>query len=165
MFTVAKHPSPLGTITMVFSDRGLCRLALPSQLALRSVTDDFEADELVETDDERASEVAAQVRAYLAGERRSFKVSLDLRGTPFQQSVWEVLCATPFGTTKSYGELASEIGRPKAVRAVGAANGRNPVPIIVPCHRIIGANGKATGYFGGVSIKQKLLAIEGVTLL
>ncbi|MFT5434413.1 MAG: O-6-methylguanine DNA methyltransferase [Myxococcota bacterium] len=165
MLKVTESPSPLGTITMVFSDRGLCRLALPSQLALRPVSDDFEPDEFVESEDERAVDVAAQIEAYLAGERQSFNVPLDLRGTQFQQSVWEALCATPFGTTKSYGELASEIGRPKAVRAVGAANGCNPVPIIVPCHRIIGANGKATGYFGGVSIKQKLLAIEGVTLL
>ncbi len=105
-------------------------------------------------------EVIRQLAAYFAGELRSFTLELAPRGTPFQRTVWAKLGKIPYGRTISYGELAASIGKPKASRAVGLANGANPIPIIIPCHRVIGANGKLTGYGGGLPIKEKLLAFE-----
>src|SRR5204863_879425 len=93
---------------------------------------------------------------------RTFQLPLDMQGTEFQKQVWTSLEAIPFGQTRSYSQIAVEIGRPRAVRAVGAANGANPVPIVVPCHRVIGASGKLVGYGGGLALKQRLLEIEGL---
>lgn len=104
---------------------------------------------------------ARQLTEYFAGDRRSFDLNLAPRGTEFQKSVWTALGEIPFGETRSYGELAKAIGRPTASRAVGAANGANPISIIVPCHRVIGASGKLTGYAGGLETKQRLLEFEG----
>jgi methylated-DNA-[protein]-cysteine S-methyltransferase len=101
-----------------------------------------------------------QLRAYFAGELETFDLPLSPHGTPFQQKVWQELCGIPYGETISYGELAKRIGNPNASRAVGLANGSNPIPIIIPCHRVIGSNGKLTGYGGGLPIKEKLLALE-----
>jgi O-6-methylguanine DNA methyltransferase len=103
-----------------------------------------------------------ELRRYFAGERVQFVCPLDLRGTPFQLSVWRELCRIPYGEARSYGEIAGAIGRPGASRAVGAANGANPVAIIVPCHRVIGSNGTLTGYGGGLPSKSWLLSLEGV---
>lgn len=108
--------------------------------------------------------VAAQLDEYLAGDRTEFELDLDARGTEFQRSVWAALLEIPYGRTESYGEVARRIGRPAAVRAVGLANGRNPIPIVVPCHRVIGADGSLTGYGGGIDLKRRLLALEGVLL-
>ena len=105
-------------------------------------------------------DVIAQLEAYFAGKLEEFDVPLAPEGTPFQQKVWKNLCEIPFGETISYGELARRIGNPNASRAVGLANGTNPIPIIIPCHRVIGSNGKLTGYGGGLPIKEKLLALE-----
>ena len=104
--------------------------------------------------------IAKQFREYFRGKRRAFEISLRLEGTDFQKSVWNELLKIPYGATISYGELAERIGNPKAVRAVGLANGRNPIPIIVPCHRVIGANGQLTGFGGGIENKALLLKIE-----
>ena len=101
-----------------------------------------------------------QLNEYFAGKRQEFDVPLEMSGTSFQRQVWQTLQSVKFGTTSSYGDIARRIGNPKAVRAVGAANGRNPVPIIVPCHRIIGSSGKLTGYAGGLDIKVWLLNHE-----
>ena len=101
-----------------------------------------------------------ELSEYFAGSRERFEVPLAPRGTPFQQAVWDALRAMPFGTTCSYGDLARQIGRPRAVRAVGAANGANPLSVIVPCHRVIGADGKLTGYAGGLPAKRWLLTHE-----
>lgn len=101
-----------------------------------------------------------QLDAYFAGGLRDFDVDLDLRGTEFQQRVWKALLTIPYGETRSYGEIAEQIGAPGAARAVGLANGRNPIAIIVPCHRVIGATGKLTGYGGGLDRKQTLLELE-----
>jgi methylated-DNA-[protein]-cysteine S-methyltransferase len=106
------------------------------------------------------AEPIRQLRAYFAGELEAFDLPLAPQGTPFQQKVWEELCKIPYGETTSYGELAKRIGNPNASRAVGLANGSNPIPIIIPCHRVIGSNGKLTGYGGGLPIKEKLLALE-----
>lgn len=103
---------------------------------------------------------AAQLAAYFAGERRTFDLPLAPVGTEFQRAVWQALRDIPHGETISYGELARRIGRPRAVRAVGAANGRNPLAIVVPCHRVIGSDGSLTGYGGGLPIKRQLLALE-----
>lgn len=104
----------------------------------------------------------AQLAEYFAGERREFDLPLSLAGTAFQQRVWEELARIPYGVTISYGELAARTGNPAASRAVGLANGRNPVSIIVPCHRVIGADGSLTGYGGGLDRKRALLALEGI---
>jgi methylated-DNA-[protein]-cysteine S-methyltransferase len=105
-------------------------------------------------------ETERQLREYFAGKRKAFSVALDVRGTRFQKDVWEALLAIPFGETRSYGELARQLGNPRATRAVGAANGRNPVSIIVPCHRVVGASGKLTGFAGGLNVKAHLLQLE-----
>jgi methylated-DNA-[protein]-cysteine S-methyltransferase len=101
-----------------------------------------------------------QLREYFSGARTAFDVPLDLHGTEFQVATWRSLAEIPFGKTISYGEQAASIGRPKAVRAVGGANGRNPVAIVLPCHRVIGANGSLTGFGGGIAVKQWLLQHE-----
>jgi len=106
--------------------------------------------------------VRAQLAEYLAGRRRDFDLPLDLAGTEFQQRCWQELLRIPFGTTRTYGEQARRIGRPAAVRAVGQANHNNPIGVIVPCHRVIGANGSLTGYGGGLPMKRALLELEGV---
>lgn len=106
-------------------------------------------------------EVKTQLEEYFSGKRRNFELKLRPQGTAFQLSVWNALRGIPYGETRSYIEIAEVIGNPKAVRAVGAANGRNPFPIVVPCHRVIGADGSLTGFGGGLSAKTFLLALEG----
>ena len=110
--------------------------------------------------DEPFREAVRQLDAYFAGELTDFSLRLELAGTAFQRSVWAALCDIPYGETISYGDLARRIGKPQAVRAVGAANGQNPLAIVVPCHRVIGRNGKLTGYGGGLDVKERLLALE-----
>lgn len=107
----------------------------------------------------------AQLREYFAGMRRVFDLPIAPHGTAFQQRVWAALRTIPYGETRTYGELAAAIGNPSACRAVGMANHRNPLPIVIPCHRVIGANGTLTGYAGGVETKRKLLALEGISIL
>ncbi len=106
---------------------------------------------------------STQLREYFAGARRHFELALAPRGTPFQLAVWQALRAIPYGQTVSYGEIARRLGRPEAARAVGLANGANPLPILVPCHRVIGADGSLTGFGGGLPIKRALLQLEGAT--
>lgn len=105
-------------------------------------------------------EAARQLKEYFAGKRTTFNLPLEPEGTAFQKTVWKNLRDIPYGDTISYGELARRVGNPKASRAVGAANGQNPLPIVVPCHRVIGANGKLTGFGGGIPVKEALLALE-----
>jgi len=113
------------------------------------------------TEDARAfAEVRAQLEDYFAGKRTSFALKLAPRGTKFQRAVWNALAKIPYGTTTTYATIARAIGRPRAVRAVGAANGKNPISIVVPCHRVIGKDGTLTGYAGGLPSKRRLLAIE-----
>jgi methylated-DNA-[protein]-cysteine S-methyltransferase len=109
----------------------------------------------------RLEDLTAQLRDYFAGKRKAFDLPLAPRGTEFQVAVWNALLEIPYGDTISYSELANRIGKPSAMRAVGAANGANPIPVIIPCHRVIGANGSLTGYGGGIERKQWLLALEG----
>lgn len=143
--------SPVGPLSIVVDDEGrLVELSFGS----RSPVSDSPAAG-------NGSIVAGQLREYFAGQRRSFELELAPRGTPFQLAVWNALQRIPYGHTISYGELARRIGKPAAVRAVGAANGANPIAVIVPCHRVIGSNGALTGYGGGIERKQWLLAHEG----
>ncbi|MGZ4168143.1 MAG: methylated-DNA--[protein]-cysteine S-methyltransferase [Solirubrobacteraceae bacterium] len=145
------YESPLGPLTLIGDHHGLRGLQFPGR-----------GGPLDESARSRApfADALAQLEEYFAGERRRFALALALAGTPFQQRVWAALQAIPFGSTRSYGELAAAIGRPDRVRAVGAAVGRTPVPIIVPCHRVIGADGSLTGYGGGLQRKQTLLDLE-----
>jgi methylated-DNA-[protein]-cysteine S-methyltransferase len=118
-------------------------------------------------DDKPFQEVVRQLRAYFRGELKQFDLRLEMRGTEFQKSVWEELRKIPYGETRSYGQVAEIIGNPKAMRAVGAANGQNPIAIIVPCHRVIGSSGSLTGFGGGMDCKKRLLELEKgqITLL
>lgn len=105
-------------------------------------------------------QAAKQIGEYFVGARRAFKLKLNMQGTPFQKKVWKALLAIPFGETRSYAAIARAIGSPRAVRAVGAANGRNPISIIAPCHRVVGSDGKLTGFAGGLAVKAQLLKLE-----
>jgi methylated-DNA-[protein]-cysteine S-methyltransferase len=119
--------------------------------------------EIVE-DAGRTAEVRRQLAEYFAGERRQFDLPLAPQGTLFERAVWAELAKIPFGETRSYGEIATTLGRPGAARAVGRANGANPIPIVVPCHRVIGADGSLTGFGGGLDVKSRLLELEGAAL-
>jgi methylated-DNA-[protein]-cysteine S-methyltransferase len=146
--------SPYGPLTLVADDGDLCGLYMVGQRH-RPPEESFG-----EPDDTPFGEVIDQLRAYFAGELKEFTLELRLHGTPFQRSVWEQLSRIPYGETRSYGQLADALGNPGASRAVGLANGKNPVGIIVPCHRVIGAGGGLTGYGGGLDRKRRLLDFE-----
>jgi len=144
--------SPVGPLVLAADDAGL-----------RSITFTRGEQEFVASRDEDAGPLQEPIRqlwAYFAGELEKFALVLSPAGTPFQLEVWRRLGEIPYGETISYGELARRIGNPKASRAVGLANGSNPIPIVIPCHRVIGSNGKLTGYGGGLPVKEKLLALE-----
>jgi len=155
--------SPLGPVFIGGSDEGVHRIDF-----LRDGRDEvhfidrLEADagEPAEHDAERARPAATQLREYFAGEREAFDLPLALRGTDFQRAVWDALLGIPYGHTSTYGAVARRLGRPAASRAVGASVGRNPVAVVVPCHRVLGANGALTGYAGGIDRKRGLLSLE-----
>jgi methylated-DNA-[protein]-cysteine S-methyltransferase len=153
----------VGTFGAVFTPRGLAQLTLPPERALSAEewVGRWMPGSAISGDPAALEPLAGQLNAYLDGELREFSVPLDLRGTPFQLEVWRALLNIGYGETRSYGDIALAIGRPRAVRAVGASNGANPVPIIVPCHRVIGSTGKLTGYGGGLQLKEYLLQLEG----
>jgi methylated-DNA-[protein]-cysteine S-methyltransferase len=148
--------SPVGRLKLVASERGLAAILWendnPRRVPLGEVADDDNHPILLETEH--------QLTDYFAGRRREFALPLDFRGTQFQQRVWHALLAIPYGQTRSYAQIAQQIGCPAAVRAVGAANGRNPLSIIAPCHRVVGSNGKLTGFAGGLDVKARLLSLE-----
>ncbi|MDP6821755.1 MAG: methylated-DNA--[protein]-cysteine S-methyltransferase [Dehalococcoidia bacterium] len=149
--------SQLGELTLVATDHGLRALKWPCESAGRLSL----PEEMITCPAHPILESARlQLEEYFDGQRTEFDLPLDLRGTEFQQAAWRALASIPYGTTTSYGRQAARIGRPRAVRAIGAANGRNPISIILPCHRVIGAHGALTGYGGGIDIKRKLLAFE-----
>jgi methylated-DNA-[protein]-cysteine S-methyltransferase len=149
--------SPVGKLKLVASDKGLVAVLWendkPSRVRLGELVEDDKHPILAETE--------RQLKEYFSGQRKTFSVDLDMRGTDFQRDVWKALLAIPFGETRSYGQLATQIGNSKAMRAVGAANGRNPISILVPCHRVIGASGALTGFAGGLATKAQLLQLEG----
>lgn len=148
-------PSPVGTLILTASGKGLCGLWIEGEKHSPAIPPEWVPDPAPFADAIR------QLEEYFAGTRREFALPLDAEGTPFQQEAWAALRRIPYGATRSYQEQAAAIGRPGAVRAVGTANGRNPISIIVPCHRVIGANGSLTGYGGGLAAKRWLLQHEG----
>ena len=139
-------------VRLVAGPKGLVEINFRESMSEKGERNDLNPDIL---------EAARQLRAYFAGTLRDFDLPLDLRGTPFQLKVWHALETIPYGETRSYLQIATGIGAEKAVRAVGAANGANPIPIVVPCHRVIGSGGKLVGYGGGLPLKKRLLTLEG----
>jgi methylated-DNA-[protein]-cysteine S-methyltransferase len=142
--------------------KGLCCLTLPKESfdTLAHWVDQHIPNTRLIEDGEALDIYKKQVLEYLQGQRTAFTFPLDFRGTAFQISVWQALTLIPYGETRSYSDIAQVVQRPKAVRAVGAANGANPIPIVVPCHRVIGKNGSLTGYGGGLDVKEELLRLE-----
>jgi methylated-DNA-[protein]-cysteine S-methyltransferase len=153
-----RMPSPVGTLTLVATDDGLAAIVWetdrPGRVRLNLDAEESGHPVLVEAE--------RQLEEYFAGRRKQFTLRLNVSGTAFQRQVWSALLMIPFGETRSYGQIAKQIGNPSAVRAVGAANGRNPISIVVPCHRVVGSAGALTGFAGGLEVKAQLLAFEGV---
>lgn len=153
--------SPVGELKLVAGDNGLAAILWenddPKRVALQELQEKNDHAILLEAE--------RQLNEYFAGNLRKFSIRLDFAGTDFQKKVWNALLTIPYGETRSYAEIARQVGSPKAVRAVGAANGKNPISIIAPCHRVIGSNGKLTGFAGGLEAKSCLLSIESGTAL
>ena len=154
--------SQFGKLTLVATDVGLRALIWPDDSASRVP---LPSELVADVDHSVLSAACLQVEEYLAGGRTEFDLTFDLRGTAFQQEVWLGLASIPLGETSTYGEMAMRIGRPKAVRAVGAAIGRNPISIILPCHRVIGASGDLTGFAGGIETKRSMLEFERAAIV
>ncbi|MGH8047469.1 MAG: methylated-DNA--[protein]-cysteine S-methyltransferase [Chthoniobacterales bacterium] len=156
MYFYKTTKTPVGRLKLIASDRGLAAILWendnPERVRLAPLAEDKNHPVLLETE--------RQLGDYFAGKREKFSLKFDPVGTEFQKDVWSALSTIPFGETRSYAQIAAQIGRPKAVRAVGAANGKNPISIIVPCHRVIGSNGTLTGFAGGLQIKAALLELE-----
>jgi methylated-DNA-[protein]-cysteine S-methyltransferase len=146
--------SPLGELLLTGDGHALSRLSMQNGRRPISIESDWQRDA------EAFEDIRQQLRGYFAGERRTFDVPLQMTGNRFELGVWDALREIPYGETVSYGQIAAAIGQPGAARAVGLANGRNPVAVIVPCHRVIGADGSLTGYGGGLGRKQLLLDLE-----
>ena len=148
--------SPVGLLKLVANENALVAVLWenenPKRVRLAELIEDQQHPILLETQ--------KQLNEYFAGQRQKFELTLDFEGTEFQQKVWQALLSIPFGETRSYKDIAEQIGNVKAVRAVGAANGKNPISIIAPCHRVVGANGKLVGFAGGLENKDILLKIE-----
>ena len=148
--------SPVGKLRLVASEKGLVAIDVRNNDKQVVTTKDASAQAIL-------LQTKKQLEQYFAGKRTSFDVTLDLVGTEFQVRAWRALCRIPFGKTISYGQQASNIKKPKAFRAVGSANGKNPIPIIVPCHRVVASDGSLGGYSLGLKMKKQLLALEGVS--
>ncbi|MDF2493993.1 methylated-DNA--[protein]-cysteine S-methyltransferase [Sphingomonas sp.] len=155
-FATATIPSPTGDLTLIASDAGLAAILWDDDAAMQARYAPRRAD----PDHPVIAAAVSQLEEYFAGTRTTFDLPLDPVGTEFQRDVWRALLTIPYGETRSYADIARAIGRPTATRAVGAANGRNPIPIVTPCHRVIGSNGTLTGFGGGLPNKQLLLALE-----
>ena len=148
--------SPVGKLTLVASSKGLVAIDVRNNAKQVVTAKDASAQSIL-------LKTKKQLEQYFAGKRTSFDVALDLVGTEFQVKAWRALCRIPFGKTITYGQQASNIKKPKAFRAVGSANGKNPIPIIVPCHRVVASDGSLGGYSLGLKMKKQLLALEGVS--
>jgi methylated-DNA-[protein]-cysteine S-methyltransferase len=156
----ATMKSPIGVLRIESNEKAVTGIGLPGEHAVaRRSSKDRDATELPAP----LVEAVVQLQEYFAGERTKFDLLLELSGTPFQRQVWLALAEIPYGKTVSYAELAAMVGRPRAFRAVGQANGSNPVPIVLPCHRVVASGGGIGGYGGGLDMKRQLLALEGAT--
>ena len=155
-YAYKSNSSPVGRLKLVASEKGLAAILWenddPERVRLEPLVEDPSDPILIETE--------RQLASYFAGKLKAFDVPLDFKGTAFQKSVWAALLTIPFGETRSYGDIARQIGQPTASRAVGAANGKNPISIIAPCHRVIGSTGALTGFAGGLATKERLLGLE-----
>jgi methylated-DNA-[protein]-cysteine S-methyltransferase len=152
--------SPVGELLLAATPRGLCRISYTVDDADESLAEAFGVRVLRAPLDP----VRRELDEYFAGRRRAFELQLDLRVAPFHEAVLHELARVPYGQLDTYGGLAAKVGRPRAARAVGTVMNRNPIPIVLPCHRIVGANGSLTGYAGGLHVKRALLELEGATL-
>ena len=150
----SRFVSPVGLLLLAGSKAGLQLVSFGTGKRARNIAPEWRLD------NSAFVEVVRQLQSYFAGERKHFDLSLSLQGTDFQKTVWTALRQIPYGETISYKALAQTIGKPRAVRAVGAANGANPIPIIIPCHRVIGNDGSLTGFGGGLPLKKRLLELE-----
>lgn len=160
--------SPVGQLFLAASEKGLVALEfdvrLPGQQTVRPIPRDLRAEAkgiCFERADGKMAQYMQELEEYFAGTRREFRFPLDLRGTEFQVACWRALLAIPYGETRTYGDIARKVRRPQGFRAVGMANNRNPIAIVVPCHRVIASDGSLCGYGGGLDIKRKLLELEG----
>jgi len=154
MMRCCEVSTPVGRLRITGDETGLRRISFQNRFHPAALSHSALPTE------EPFRKAIGQLDAYFAGELRRFDLPLAPEGTPFQREVWSALTAIPYGETVSYGELARRLGRPAASRAVGAANGQNPIPIVIPCHRVIGADGSLTGFGGGLAIKRRLLDLE-----
>ncbi len=161
MFYAYIDATPVGRLLIAGNEDGLRHVAF---CQTHFSTQEVQLEPSWELNERKLREPIQQLNAYFAGKRQTFDLPLACPGTDFQKKVWKALCEVPFGKTATYGEIARSVGNPAASRAVGLANGQNPIAIVVPCHRIIGSNGRLTGYGGGISHKQTLLHLEGVAL-
>ncbi len=162
IYALISIPTSLGSFGAAFSPEGLGYLSYPSQPPQQAARwlARWHPQATISTTHPLAESLTDQLQHYLDGRLQQFDLPLDLQGTTFQRHVWQALLQIPYGHTMSYQQLAIHLGRPRAARAVGAANAVNPIPIIVPCHRLIGSHGQLTGYGGGLSLKQTLLSLE-----
>jgi O-6-methylguanine DNA methyltransferase len=154
--------TPINSLLILSSEKGLVKIMFidtKDSLPLRSLKNEYPGTTFVE-DKSKNQDTTNQLKEYFTGTRKIFSLPLDIRGTPFQKQVWAEVAKVSYGRTCSYGEIASRIGKPGAGRAVGMANHNNPLPIVIPCHRIVGADGSLTGYGAGIHIKEKLLKLE-----
>lgn len=164
-------PMPVGDILVAGTERGICALIVAARAAMPAARDALQqyCPAPLVPDADALADAAAQLAAYVAGTRQSFDLPLDLTGTPFQRRVWHALLAIPYGETVTYRDLACDLGRPGGAQAVGGAVARNPVSIVVPCHRVLGSDGSLTGYAWGLHVKRWLLdherRVSGRTLL
>lgn len=157
----ARVKTPIGILTVWATERGVRAIDFPGEGGVVTEPDDSDAASSTASEARAVMDQATrELREFFAGKRRDFSVPLDLKGTEFQTAVWRELARIPFGETRTYGEVARAIGRPQASRAVGGAAHANPIPIIIPCHRMVGANGALVGFGGGVDLKRKLLDWE-----
>lgn len=162
MISYMEHPSPVGILLIAATDAGICGIYFEEHKHFKGKNGWLQTP--TQAAAQHLKHAAIQLDEYFAGKRTEFDVALDLSGTEFQRGVWTALSAIPFGQSVSYAQHAQKLNNPKALRAVGSAIGKNPVSIIVPCHRVIGSSGAVTGYAGGVERKRFLLALENVAV-
>lgn len=159
----AQMDSPVGPLRIASTRDGICKVSLDAggSKAFFTWLSEHVGPHLLHEDPQALHTALTQLRGYFAGDRREFDLALDVRGTAFQRAAWAEVARVPYGQTATYGEIAHRLGRPNAARPVGAAVGANPIPIIIPCHRVIGAGGSLTGYGAGLDVKVALLELEG----
>lgn len=162
MISYMEHPSPIGVLLIAATDAGICGIYFEEHKHFKGK--DSWLEKPTQAAIQHLKKAATQLDEYFAGQRTEFDVALDMTGTEFQRGVWTALTEIPFGRSVSYAQHAQGLGNPKALRAVGSAIGKNPVSIIVPCHRVIGSSGAVTGYAGGVERKRFLLALEDIAV-